>query len=1189
VSGSFVRRPLAALAIALCSAAVLPATASAIVRPRTGPSADRSLQRYFDVRDATRTSVARAGAQSAQPASGRWLVARRSLRNRFGRESHLQLDAITGTPRSFQRLDGVLAGPASGSPAAVAMRYARANAAALGLSDADFDTLASTPEVRTSRTGITTVRWRQSFAGIPTYDNGLRVNLGRGNRVVSVQGAPVHDLHVSSVVPRLSAEQAMATLQRNVGVTRDLRVTSRSPGARRATSFSSGDEAKLVLFQLASGTRLAWSMTYRARSDAWIQAVVDATTGRVLRRANLTKFAVNVRVFDNYPGAPVGGTQTTFDMTPYLDSGQTQTLSGPFARTYLDVNDDNRPNAGEEVAPQPQTFQDFTATVGAAGFCEATAKCSWDPRNPLDRSSWQANKNHEAIQAHYYVSKYHDHLLNPAIHFNGDDGNFEDEDRVEVNANDGAATNAANRGPDSAHVDNANMSTPPDGGAPLMQMYLFRPLDDPTTTGIDVPFRAINGDDDADVVYHEYTHGLSNRLVVDDDGFGALNAPQSGAMGEAWSDWYAKDFLVDSGLQTDDPATDGDVFLGVYTDGVQPGLIRTEGLDCRPNSDPDTCPGGADADEDEQPDTGPGGYTYGDFGKVGGGPEVHADGEIWAQTLWDLRKAAGSARAEQLVTDGMRLSPAEPTFLDMRNAILAADEAVNGGANRTLIWSVFAARGMGFFAAAVDGSDTQPAEDFAMPPAPNGPKGTITGTVTDSTSGLPVEGQRVGIAGHTSDPAFGDYFAADTDANGNYSIPNVPAGTYPKLAFLPAAGFDLVVNRNVVVPAGGTAVQNAVARRDWSAASGGANVTTNDDTGSPFGCGVDPLIDQTLGGGWSAFQANAPATEGNTHFGTPPSATIELPQKVDVTAFGMDPGFTCGDDETATTRQYRVETSSDGVNFSTAIDGTRPDREFGVDDARRLNMLPPDAAGNDVKFVRLTLIEPVSENTGDSGAIFIDFSELEVFGGPKNQLPSGVLSANPGGTTIKQPVTLTAKFTDPDSKITGYGWDLDGNGSIDRTTAEPTTSTSYDRAGTFSPRVFAQDFRGGSGSATTSVLITARAPASKRPSLGLPRSGRKGRARFRVTCDSACLGSAKVTISRATARRLGLKSRTVGTRRFLFSRARTTRVTIKVSTSVLRKMRKAKMLRLKVRLRVSATDLEGQKRTASRTLRIRRN
>ena len=36
-----------------------------------------------------------------------------------------------------------------------------------------------------------------------------------------------------------------------------------------------------------------------------------------------------------------------------------------------------------------------------------------------------------------------------------------------------------------------------------------------------------------------------------------------------------------------------------------------------------------------------GGYTYGDFPDVIGQPEVHASGEIWSQTLWDLRTRLG--------------------------------------------------------------------------------------------------------------------------------------------------------------------------------------------------------------------------------------------------------------------------------------------------------------------------------------------------------------------------------------------------------------------------------------------------------------------------------------------------------------------------------------------------------------------
>ena len=83
------------------------------------------------------------------------------------------------------------------------------------------------------------------------------------------------------------------------------------------------------------------------------------------------------------------------------------------------------------------------------------------------------------------------------------------------------------------------MNTPPDGQSPRMQMYLF--------AGASVP--SVNGGDEASIVYHEYTHGLSNRLVTDGSGVGALNTAQAGAMGEAWSDWYALDFLVSRGLR----------------------------------------------------------------------------------------------------------------------------------------------------------------------------------------------------------------------------------------------------------------------------------------------------------------------------------------------------------------------------------------------------------------------------------------------------------------------------------------------------------------------------------------------------------------------------------------------------------------------------------------------------------------
>ena len=88
---------------------------------------------------------------------------------------------------------------------------------------------------------------------------------------------------------------------------------------------------------------------------------------------------------------------------------------------------------------------------------------------------------------------------------------------------------------------------------------------------------------------------------------------------------------------------------------------------------PAVCPGTAGA--------GPGGFTLGDFGHVGAAFNVHDDGEIWAETLWDLRRAVGTSAARGLVTNGMRLSPDNPSFLEARDGIIQAAEVARGGAH----------------------------------------------------------------------------------------------------------------------------------------------------------------------------------------------------------------------------------------------------------------------------------------------------------------------------------------------------------------------------------------------------------------------------------------------------------------------------------------------------------------------------
>jgi hypothetical protein len=538
-------------------------------------------------------------------------------------------------------------------------------------------------------------------------------------------------------------------------------------------------------------------------------------------------------------------------------------------------------------------------------------------------------------------------------------------------------------------------------------------------------------------------------------------------------------------------------------------------------------------------------------------------------------------------------------MLDMRNAILSADQANFGGANEDEVWEVFRVRGMGFFASALDGSDAEPVEDFTATPPADGPTGTVTGVVTADGSGLPLAGVRVGFGGHTSGDAP---LTGVTGADGRYVIADVPVGTYPALSFAPTAGFDPAVETDVVVADGGTTTRDVVLRRDWAAIGGGALVmSVSDDTGDDFGCGVDEAFDQRQGTGWSPFNPDSPRPD-NPGTGDP-QVTVRLPETVDVSAFLIDPANTCGDDETAATREFRVETSTDGSTFRTAVDG-RGALAFTSTAIGALNeRAPASDTGRATRFVRVTLLSPLRANAGDSGRDFIDLSEFEVIG---NALPAATLAVSNTTPTVGEAITFDAGGSrDADSQISGYDWDFDGDGAVDRTTTGATTSFAYPAAGTFAARVAAKDVRGGSGTATRSVTVSAvdggpgpAPPATPptttpppaplpRPGLSIPSRGSGGAIRPRIRCFTRCTVRSTFVVSRKTARRLKLGKRRIATFRRTFGTSINRRVRLRLPRKVRRAARRAGLRTLRGRLTVTVRHSGGLSRTARRAVRIR--
>ncbi|MCW2749637.1 MAG: peptidase fungalysin [Aeromicrobium sp.] len=922
---------------------------------------------FYDARQGTRAQQIVAAQKTLKKGTASDL---KSLRTSVGKDAQISFDPATGTPSNVASENGYLTGKSTSSAGSIALGYVRSHAAALGLSSADLSTFKLSSSY-TDPVGTRHLSYEQFARGIPVFGNGLRAHVDNSGRLIAIQGSPIAGLSAKTAsapdAPSLSAAKARTGATKDVGGSSPSATQSGGSGATKPTKWANGDKASLVWFVSGSGVKLGWNTYTQSKAGGTYTHVVDAASGKVLYRNNLADSDKgDAYVYDNYPKAYKGGTPklVNFFTKGWLPKTATW-LKGSDAYVYSDVNDDNVADPTELAAvPGKTTTKLHIYTAGVDPLC-ATFVCTWNPNVP---ESWKKNQIADSANAFYLASTYHDYLKAAPFGFTGSAGNFEasDGDPVLLQTLDGADTDAGL--PDADHIDNANMATPPDGTPPTMQMYLWHY---PGTTDDEDPYVPGSGAFDASILLHEYTHGLSNRLVVDASGNSTLNSIQAGSMGEAWSDYYAEDYLVTKKFATDTSA-DGQILEGKYITGGTG--IRTEAMDCTVGKVSTRCPEG--------------GYTYGDFPTIGGTPEVHASGEVWAQTLWDIRKKYGHTKADTLITRAMELSPADPTMLDMRNAILQADKVAYAAVDKKSLWSIFATRGMGWFAGATDGGDTQPAEDFHVPPSAERPLGSLSGTVKDANTDTPLVGAVVRITGH--DSGFVGSFTALTNGSGQYSIGNVPAGTYTKVV-VSNDGYELGQSEVSVLAGGST--KNFQIRKDYAASSGGASITDgNGPDYTDFGCGPGGAIDLSQGTGWGSTTGDDDGDPASTII--PKSITVKLPVPIDIsstgstTAFAVDPTATCGDPGSSSTGEYKIEVSPNGSTWTTAADGSGANAFTAANRYTYVNV-PSSVTVTGVQYVRFTMVSPqvpdFSTNCPDGpygGCQFMDMSELEVFGAP---------------------------------------------------------------------------------------------------------------------------------------------------------------------------------------------------------------
>lgn len=575
------------------------------------------------------------------------------FRSSLKRENAANLRAIVneaGAMKNFFIDGGTLSEPRSDTADNVARNFLERHGPLFALSGASNEELKL--ENEDNDHGTTFLTYTQTVGGLKVFEGQVQIVVNNNGEVLNVRegflvdGPPLKRKGAMNEAQAIS--KAFEHAGRNVfpSFVENYSRASTTEMSRFANPLDVNLEEVLSeqnVVRVNGESRLAWHVYVDVGPDEWYEILLDAYTGELLLRHNLYVFEAQGTVYIEAPdkGARqlVSFVGNTTINTAAGWMGTSTVTTGNNVEAYLDTDANNAPDnnngAGLSIGHASAANQDFTFPFST----------TVDPRT---------QQAAVVTNLFYYNNIMHDFSYN--LGFTETARNFQvnnfgrggtGNDSVRAEAQDGSGTN------------NANFATPPDGSRPRMQQYLFTSPNPDRDSSVD-----------GDVVFHEYGHGISNRLIG--NGSTALSGIQSGAMGEGWSDYWAI-------------TINNDGAVGEYVTNNPAGIRRAAY----------TVPAAAVHD------------SYADLQSS----SVHNDGEVWAATLWDLRTQLGAATTNLLVLNGMKFTPTRPSFLNARDGILQADQNLNGGANRCAIWTVFARHGMGVSAVGNDGTTHVAATD----------------------------------------------------------------------------------------------------------------------------------------------------------------------------------------------------------------------------------------------------------------------------------------------------------------------------------------------------------------------------------------------------------------------------------------------------------------------------------------------
>jgi hypothetical protein len=817
--------------------------------------------------------------------------------------------------------------------------FVKENNSLIGVSDAQADSLIVTADYTNPDGNLSFAHLEQFINGIPVFRGEVKAGFTKSGEMIRVINNLAPGLDYSSLstdfgnpldavraaAGHINADAGKLDLRQNNAASTDLK-----------TIFGEGDwatGAEKMYFPTEPGVAVpAWRVNIWLPVNAYY-VIVDAQSGTMLWRKNVTEDQTQSATYNVYtnsnaminvadnpfpqspgPVTPNGAQGAAISRTSITRIGNEAPYTFNNNGWITDGGNETDGNA-IEAGLDRDTTNGVDLANGRAVGTSRTFNFPVNPFNPNTNSGdvptpvgepvtgnncaaivqphGMVDAQRAAITQLFYITNwYHDELYRlgfteQARNFQGSNfgrGGVEN-DRVSAEAQ------------DCSGVNNANFGTLADGNRGRMQMYLW--------TG---PTPDLDGDFDAEVIIHEFSHGLSNRLHGNASG---LSSNMSRGMGEGWGDFYGHAMLSEptdpiNGIYT---AGGYDTYLisAGFTNNFYYGIRRYPkaviGFTGGANNKPHNAFTFSYANSDCNTKLNNTNFAFA-RGPVGVSTcdQVHNLGEIWSSTLWEVRAkyvtrlgwADGNRRMLQFVTDGMKLAPLGPTFLQERDAIIAAAQASGlAAADVGDLWAGFALRGMGFSAlvnnAGTGANNTVVVDGFDLPNLLQTP----TVTVSDSTGdndGFPEPNEPITISvpltNNTGNAATGTTLQLvgggsanyGTIANGQTVIQNVtytvpsgtPCGSAITLTFnvnssLGATSFTRVILIGVPQTTFTENFDGAVAPAfpaGWTAASvqSGINFVNsplNADTAPNSAFALDPA---TVGGGTNLTSPNIPIT-----------------------------------------------------------------------------------------------------------------------------------------------------------------------------------------------------------------------------------------------------------------------------------------------------------------------------------------